>query len=176
MHALSLPPSLPLFLSFTLLLLAWVRKSHTHTHTHTHTLTILPPPSYPLSLSLSFYVPCLGTKIRYDDELLEHILGEDVSEPRLLYVVRGHIDVVGSQVQVGGRDGSHSPLRLGGESLPLIVAGRGDDDFVPVFVDGACGGGRELRLFLRLLLNFGNLLPLLRRSRDLHAQDDVPNL
>ena len=42
---------------------------------------------------------------------------------------------------------------------------------------GSAGGGRgQLGLFLRLFLNLCNLLTLLRRSRDFHAQNDVTNL
>lgn len=36
--------------------------------------------------------------------------------------------------------------------------------------------GRELRLLFSLLLNLGDLLPLLGRGRDLHSQDDVTDL
>ena len=44
----------------------------------------------------------LGSKVRYNDELLEHILGEDVSEASLFDVVGGDVYVVGSQVEVSG--------------------------------------------------------------------------
>ena len=84
--------------------------------------------------------------------------------------------MVGAQVEVGGRDRSHSPVRLGRERGPLVVARRRDDDLVAVLVDGARGGGRELALLLGLLLNLGNLLALLGGSADLHAQDDVSDL
>lgn len=118
----------------------------------------------------------LCSQVRDDDKLLQDILGKDVGVARLLDVVRGDIDVIGSQVEVGGRDCPHTPLRSRRESRPLIVAGGSDDDLVPVFVDGACGGGRQLALFLGLLLDLCDLLPLLRGSTDLHAQDDVPDL
>lgn len=69
-----------------------------------------------------------------------------------------------------------SPLSLGGESLGFVVAGCGGDDFIPVFVNSAGLCGCQLRLLLGLLLNFCNLLSLLRGGRDLHAQDDVSDL
>lgn len=69
-----------------------------------------------------------------------------------------------------------SPLSLGRESLGFVVAGCGGDDFIPVFVNSAGLCGCQLRLLLGLLLNFCNLLPLLRGGRDLHAQDDVSDL
>ena len=64
-------------------------------HTHTHVSTTH-----------------LGSKVRYDDKFLQDIFGEDVGEAGLLDVIRGNIDVVGTQVEVGGRDGPHTPLRL----------------------------------------------------------------
>ena len=45
-----------------------------------------------------------------------------------------------------------------------------------MFVDGACGSGGDLALFLGLFLDFCNLLSLLGRSTDLHTQDDVSDL
>lgn len=70
--------------------------------------------------------------------------------------------MIGPEVQVGGGDGSYSPLGLGRERLCLVVGGSGHDDFVSVDVGGACGGSCQLRLFLGLLLDFCYLLPLLR--------------
>ena len=122
------------------------------------------------------HCPYLSAEVRDDDKLLEHILGQDVGEPSFLDVIRGDIDVVGTEVQVGRRDRTHTPLRLRRERLPLVVTGCCDDYLVAVLVDGACGGGCELRLFLGLLLDLSNLLSLLRGCTDLHAQDDVPNL
>ena len=85
-------------------------------------------------------------------------------------------NVVGSQVQIGGGNGSDSPLGLGGERLRLVVGRGGRDDLVAVLVDGSRRRGRQLRLPLALLLDFGNLLALGRRRADLHAEDDVVNL
>lgn len=149
------------------------------------------------------------------DELLENVLGQDVGVTCLLDVIRGHIDVVGSEMQVGSRYGPDqekkgelkpsntkkihhtpigttlanivtnkslsfhipdSPFRLRGEGLCLVVGGGGGDDLVSVFVDGAGLCGCELRLLLRLFLDLGDLLSLLRRGGDLHAQDDVADL
>lgn len=62
------------------------------------------------------------------------------------------------------------------ESLRLIVAGRRGDDLVSVFVDSPSGGGSELALFLALLLDLGDLLPLSRWRGNLHTQDNVTDL
>ena len=118
----------------------------------------------------------LSAQVGDDDELLEHVLGQDVGEARLLDVVGRHVDVVRTQVQVGGGDGSHAPLRLGRKRLRLVVAGGRHDDLVAVDVGGARRGGRQLRLLFRLLLDLGDLLALLRRRGDLHTQDDVAYL
>lgn len=45
-----------------------------------------------------------------------------------------------------------------------------------MFVNGAGLRGCQLRLLFGLLLNFCNLLSLLRGGRDLHAQDNVSDL
>ena len=115
----------------------------------------------------------LSSQIRNHDKLLENVLGQDVGVARFLDVVRGHVDVVRSQVKVRGGDGSHAPLGLAGEGVGLVVARRRGDDLVAVLVDRSRRRRRQLRLLLRLLLDFCDLLPLRARSRDLHAEDDV---
>ena len=40
-------------------------------------------------------------------------------------------------------------------------------------VGGSSGSGCQLWLFLGLLLDFSDLLPLLRRGRDLHSKDNI---
>lgn len=45
-----------------------------------------------------------------------------------------------------------------------------------MFVDGASGSGRDLTLFLGLLLDLCNLLTLLGGSTDLHTKNDVTDL
>ena len=120
--------------------------------------------------------PDLCAQVRNDDEFLEDVFREDVCEASFLDVVRRDVDMVGSQVKVGGRDGSNPPLRFRRECLPLIVAGCRDDYLIAVFVGGAGGGCRQLGLLLCLFLNLGNLLSLLGGGRDLHSQDDVPDL
>lgn len=81
--------------------------------------------------------------------------------------------MVGPEVQIGGRYCPHSPFCLGGEGLPLIVGGSGDNDLISMLVDSACGGGRYLALLLCLLLYFCYLLPLLGGGTDFHPQDDI---
>ena len=63
----------------------------------------------------------LSSKVRDDNEFLEDILWEYVSEACLLDVVRGDVDVVGPEVKISGRDGPHSPLCLRGEGSSLVV-------------------------------------------------------
>ena len=84
--------------------------------------------------------------------------------------------MVGPQVEISGRDSPHTPLRLGREGCSLVIAGGRHDDLVPVFVDGASGGGSQLRLFFGLFLDLCNLLPLLGGCADLHPQNDVTDL
>ena len=49
----------------------------------------------------------LGPQVRDHDEFLQNVLGEDVRVARLLDVVGGDVDVVGAQVKIGRRNGSH---------------------------------------------------------------------
>ena len=69
--------------------------------------------------------------------------------------------MAGSQVKVGGRNGTNTPVGLGGECGSLIVGGGGRDDLVAVNVYGSRCRCRQLRLFFGLLLNLSNLLTLL---------------
>ena len=84
--------------------------------------------------------------------------------------------MVSPEMQVSGRYGTHSPLSLRGEGLPLIVRGGSNYDLVSMFVNSACGGSSDLTLFLGLLLYLCYLLSLLRGSTDLHTKDNVPDL
>jgi len=84
--------------------------------------------------------------------------------------------MVGSQMQICSRNGSHTPFSLGGEGLPLIVGGGSDNNFISMFVDSSCSSGSDLTLLLGLLLYLGYLLPLLGGSADLHTQNDISDL
>ena len=117
----------------------------------------------------------LGAQVRNGHKLLQHVLGQNVRVARLLDVVRRHVDVVGAQVEVGGRNGPDAPLRLGAERLRLVVGRRARDDFVAVFVDRPRRRRSQLRLLFRLLLDLGDLLTLGGRRADLHAEDNVSN-
>ncbi len=46
--------------------------------------------------------------------------------------------MVGAEVEVGGADSAHPPLRLAGEGVALVVARRARDDLVAVLVHRAC--------------------------------------
>ena len=118
----------------------------------------------------------LAAQVGDGDELLEHVLGQDVGEAGLLDVVGRDVDVVGAQVEIGGRYGAHTPLGLRREGGRLVVARGGRDDLVAVLVDRASGGGRELRLLLGLLLDLGDLLTLSGGRAYLHAEYDVAYL
>lgn len=50
-------------------------------------------------------LPHLRSQIGDANELLEDVLGQDVSVASLLDVIRRHIDVIGAQVKVSSRDG-----------------------------------------------------------------------
>jgi len=52
--------------------------------------------------------------------------------------------VVSAEVEIGGRDSSDSPFRLGRKSLRLIIARRRCDDLVAVLVDRPCGRSSQL--------------------------------
>mmetsp|Transcript_8475 Transcript_8475/g.28819 ORF Transcript_8475/g.28819 Transcript_8475/m.28819 type:complete len:688 (+) Transcript_8475:1085-3148(+) len=117
----------------------------------------------------------LRAEVRDADELLEEVLGEHVRVAVLRAVLGAHVDVGRAEVQVGGGDGAHAPVRLARVGLLLVLAARGHDELLAVLVDGLCGDRIDLR-GLAVLLDLGNLLALLRGRRDLHAQDDVPNL
>eukprot|EP00037_Helgoeca_nana_P026560 m.300350 g.300350 ORF g.300350 m.300350 type:complete len:384 (-) comp27250_c2_seq5:6164-7315(-) len=105
----------------------------------------------------------LGPQIRDHDKLLEDVLREDVRVPRLLDVVTRDINVLGPEVEISSRDGSHPPLGLGRENGTLVVRCGVGNHLVTVHVGGGCGSGGQLRLLLGLLLDFGDLLTLLRR-------------
>lgn len=108
--------------------------------------------------------------------------------------------MVDTERQVGRRDGSDSPVRLGAEGLLLVVGRRDGLDLVSVavrawagladvytllvfemtFCDSHVGrlglNGGHLGLRLGGLLELGHLLALDRGSGDLHTQDDISNL
>ena len=81
--------------------------------------------------------------------------------------------MVCSQVQVGRRNSSNPPLGFRCKRLRFIVTCGRYDNFVAMNVRCSGCGGRQLRLFFRLLFDLGDLLSLLGRRGDLHAQDDV---
>ena len=77
------------------------------------------------------------------------------------------------EMQIRRRDRSDSPLCLRRERRGLVVTRSRGDDFVAVFVDGARRRRGQLRVFLGLFLDLGDLLALRRRGGDLHAENDV---
>mmetsp|Transcript_39072 Transcript_39072/g.85881 ORF Transcript_39072/g.85881 Transcript_39072/m.85881 type:complete len:419 (+) Transcript_39072:398-1654(+) len=118
----------------------------------------------------------LGTQVSDGDEALEHVLRQDVGVAALGGLVGRDVDVGGAQVEVGGGDGAHAPVCLGGVGLLLVRRGGGDDEFLAVDVRRLGGHRVELRRLLGLLLDLGDLLALHRRRGDLHAKDDISDL
>ena len=115
----------------------------------------------------------LRAEISNADELLEDVLGHDVGVACLADVVAVDVDVVDAEVEVGSADGADTPVRLGAKRR-LLVGGRGgDDELIAVHVGGLGGDGCHLARLLRLLLDLGNLLALLRGRGDLCAKNDV---
>ena len=76
----------------------------------------------------------LGAQVRDANELLQHVLGHDVGEAGLADVLAVDVDVVDAQVQVGGGDGAHAPVRLGPKHLLLIWRRGRHDEPVAVHV------------------------------------------
>jgi len=72
----------------------------------------------------------LRSEIGDDNELLEYIFRQNVCVTSLLYIIAGHIDMVGSQMQIGGRYGSYTPFGFAGEGGRLVVASGSRDDFI----------------------------------------------
>lgn len=62
------------------------------------------------------YICYLCSQVRDGDKLLEQVLGQNVCVARLLDIVGADVDMVGTQVKVGGGDGSHAPFCLGTEN------------------------------------------------------------
>eukprot|EP00955_Chlamydomonas_euryale_P027452 289382-Chlamydomonas_euryale.AAC.7 len=110
------------------------------------------------------------------DELLQEVLGHHVRVAGVADVVRVDVDMVHSQVEVGGGDGADTPFRLGAKRRLLVRRRCRDDHVVAVHVGRLGRDGGHLAALARLLLDLGNLLPLLRWRRDLRAQDDVADL
>lgn len=59
----------------------------------------------------------LRAQVRDADELFENVLRQHVREATLLEVLRVDVDVVDAQVQVGGADCAHAPVRLAAKRL-----------------------------------------------------------
>jgi hypothetical protein len=52
----------------------------------------------------------LRAQIRDGDELFQHILWQNVGVAGLFDVVARHVDVIGSQMQIGRRDRTNTPI------------------------------------------------------------------
>ena len=77
-------------------------------------------------------VPYLCAQVGDANELLEQVLRHHVGVPCLPQVIRVDVDVVHTQVQVGGADGTDAPLSLGPKRGLRGPGGEG----------GAGGGGQ----------------------------------
>ena len=63
----------------------------------------------------------LRSQIRNADKLFENILGQDVRVARLLDVIRRHVNVIRSQVQVRRGNRANSPFCFRRERLSFVV-------------------------------------------------------
>ena len=118
----------------------------------------------------------LGAQISDADEALEDILRQHICQPDFPQIIRIHIDVIRTQMHVGGADGAHTPLSFTGE-LFLLVLREGCDDHL-----GAVDISRTQRLCLQLLhscvlvLNPVHLLLLDGGWCYIHAQNYILDL
>lgn len=78
----------------------------------------------------------LGTQVGIDDERLQDVLGHDVGQATsvVLDIVVADVNVIDTERQVGRRDGSDSPVRLGAKGLLLVVGRRDGLDLISVAV------------------------------------------
>lgn len=76
----------------------------------------------------------LCSKIGDDDEFLQKILRKDVSITCFFDIVRGDVDMVGSQVKIRRWDRSNTPFRLRSKCLCFEVTGGSRDDLVTMLV------------------------------------------
>ena len=76
----------------------------------------------------------LTSQIRNGNKLFKHIFGQNVSEPGLFDIIWAHVNVVGSQMQIGGWYSANTPLSLGRKSGRLIVARRGGDYLIAMLM------------------------------------------
>eukprot|EP00965_Chrysotila_dentata_P232825 6199219-Pleurochrysis_carterae.AAC.2 len=106
-----------------------------------------------------------GGEMPYMYPAIWHVLRQDVGVAALGGLVGRDVDVGGAQVEVGGGDGAHAPVCLGGVGLLLVRRGGGDDEFLAVDVRRLGGHRVELRRLLGLLLDLGDLLRTFVRKR-----------
>mmetsp|Transcript_30628 Transcript_30628/g.47993 ORF Transcript_30628/g.47993 Transcript_30628/m.47993 type:complete len:339 (-) Transcript_30628:199-1215(-) len=115
----------------------------------------------------------LRAKVGNANKLLEHVLGQNIREIALLSVIRSDVDVVGAEVQIGGRDRTHSPVSARAKHLLLVRRGGGDYNLVAMHIRGPGSSGRELTGLLGLSFDLRDLLTLHRRRGNLCPKDDV---
>mmetsp|Transcript_15391 Transcript_15391/g.46046 ORF Transcript_15391/g.46046 Transcript_15391/m.46046 type:complete len:443 (-) Transcript_15391:2814-4142(-) len=106
------------------------------------------------------HVTCnLGSQIGDADKLLENVLRHHVRIASLTNVLRVHVDVIGTEMEIGGRNGTHAPVGLAREHLLSVSRGGGHNDLVAVHVGGLAGsGGQLIGGVVRVLLDLGDLL------------------
>ena len=64
----------------------------------------------------------LCSQIANHNKLFQNIFGQNVSVSSFFDVIWTDINMIGSQMQVGGRNSTHSPFSFGGKSIRLVVA------------------------------------------------------
>lgn len=78
----------------------------------------------------------LSPQIGIDNKRLENVFRHDKRQATdiVLDIVVGHVNVVDTKGQVGRRNGSDSPVRLGAKRLLLVVGRRDSLDLISVTI------------------------------------------
>ena len=64
----------------------------------------------------------LRPQITDHNKLFQNIFGQNVGVSSFFDVIWTDINMIGSQMQVGSRNGTHSPFRFGGKGIGFVVA------------------------------------------------------
>jgi len=81
----------------------------------------------------------LGTKVGNADEFFEDVFRHYIGVAVFFDTFRRDVEVVGTEVKVGGGDGTHAPVCFGGKGFLFVGTGSGNDQFVTVYVCGFRG-------------------------------------
>ena len=99
-------------------------------------------------------------------------LFENISLFEILWI---DINMVGSQVKIGGRDGSHAPIAVRSKNFLFIRIGSVSNILFAQFIDCFCDHRLLLGNFFGLLFNFLNIGFLQGRWLNIHTKDNISN-